>query len=58
MGRATNSVGVNTLFPPDDEVRNPIVKGYFIKWAWDGTKPGVTLLKTVSDITQDWSPAK
>jgi branched-chain amino acid transport system substrate-binding protein len=41
-----------------DANNNPIVKGYFIKWSWDGTKPGVTLLKTVSDITQDWSPAK
>jgi branched-chain amino acid transport system substrate-binding protein len=41
-----------------DANNNPVVNGYFIKWSWDGTKPRVALLKTVSGITQDWSPAK
>jgi branched-chain amino acid transport system substrate-binding protein len=41
-----------------DANNNPVVNGYFIKWSWDGTKPGATLLKTVRGITQDWSPAK
>jgi branched-chain amino acid transport system substrate-binding protein len=41
-----------------DAHNNPVVNGYFIKWSWDGAKPGTTLLKTVRGITQDWSPAK
>jgi len=41
-----------------DANNNPIANGYFIKWSWDGAKPGTTLLKTVRGITQDWSPAK
>jgi branched-chain amino acid transport system substrate-binding protein len=41
-----------------DANNNPIVNGYFIKWSWDGAKAGTSLLKTVTSITQDWSPAK
>lgn len=41
-----------------DANNNPIVNGYFIKWSWDGAKAGTSLLKTVTGITQDWSPAK
>jgi branched-chain amino acid transport system substrate-binding protein len=41
-----------------DANNNPIVSGYFVRWSWEGDKPAVTLLKTISGITQDWSPAK
>jgi branched-chain amino acid transport system substrate-binding protein len=41
-----------------DANNNPIVNGYFVRWSWEGDKPVVTLLKTISGITQDWSPAK
>jgi branched-chain amino acid transport system substrate-binding protein len=41
-----------------DANNNPIARGYFVRWSWDGTKPSATLLKTVDGITQDWSPAK
>jgi branched-chain amino acid transport system substrate-binding protein len=41
-----------------DANNNPIVNGYFVRWSWEGDKPAMTLLKTISGITQDWSPAK
>jgi branched-chain amino acid transport system substrate-binding protein len=41
-----------------DENNNPVVNGYFVHWSWDGAKPNVKFLKTVTGITQDWSPAK
>jgi branched-chain amino acid transport system substrate-binding protein len=41
-----------------DANNNPIVNGYFVRWSWDGAKPGVVLLNTVTGITQDWSPGK
>jgi branched-chain amino acid transport system substrate-binding protein len=41
-----------------DANNNPIVRGYFVRWTWDGRKPEVKVLKTVADITQDWRPTK
>ncbi len=41
-----------------DANNNPIVRGYFVRWSWDGSKPQVKVLKTVTDISQDWRPGK
>lgn len=41
-----------------DANNNPIAHGYFVGWGWDGTKPTVTVLKSIAGITQDWVPSK
>jgi hypothetical protein len=34
------------------------VRGYFVRWSWNGSKPEVKVLRTVTNITQDWRPTK
>lgn len=41
-----------------DDNNNPIVRGYFVRWSWNGSKPEVKVLRTVTNITQDWRPTK
>jgi branched-chain amino acid transport system substrate-binding protein len=40
-----------------DANNNPIVNGYLVHWAWNGSKPVPTVLETVRGITQDSIPA-